>query len=188
MSTSIGGYWSNCEKDLEKLTILEGAYCKASEAKVGLESSVNSCFSTFVSQCWAKWNSLPDGAGDPPYAAGQAVLNKIIEQIKELAKNPDGNPSTNDAWGAPSGLSGSIEKKKVNLIWIDNCIVENGFKVERKVDEGEWSVVATLKANSTSWTDKHTVSGKTNSYQVRATTTINATPYSNSISINVPQK
>jgi len=193
MKTCIGNYWSECEKNLEKLTIVEGTYCKASEAEIDLEPLVTVRFEQFVSDCWIKLLTEikpkdEPGAGGGGYAAGQAVLDDIIEQIKELAKNPDANSSTDDAWGTPSGLSGSIEKKKIDLIWIDNCIVENGFKVERKIDEEEWGVVATLKANSTSWTDKHTVSGKTNSYRVRATTTINATPYSNSISINVPQK
>lgn len=83
-------------------------------------------------------------------------------------------------------MSGSIDKKKINLVWTDNCIVENGFKVERKIDEGEWDIVAALKVDSTSWVDVHAVSGKTNSYRVKATTTINATPYSNIVSINMP--
>ncbi|MEA3346518.1 MAG: hypothetical protein U9Q21_00320 [Candidatus Auribacterota bacterium] len=90
----------------------------------------------------------------------EAVLNGIIDQIKQLAKNPDGNVSTDDSWGKPSGLSGSLDKKKINLIWSDNCIVENGFNVERKIDKGKWSVVATVGVNSTSWIDKHAVEKK----------------------------
>ncbi|HEC66215.1 MAG TPA: PKD domain-containing protein [bacterium] len=91
LKTCIGTYWSQSETDLENLSIPEGSYCKASEAKPALESLVNNRFNTFKTNITNKWNKEiapkdKPGAGGGGYAAGQAVLNGIIDQIKKLAK------------------------------------------------------------------------------------------------------
>ncbi|MCK4695499.1 MAG: hypothetical protein KAT74_07040, partial [Candidatus Cloacimonetes bacterium] len=40
-----------------------------------------------------------------------------------------------------------------DLSWLDNCDFEEGFKIERKIDNSNWSLIATLPDNTTSFTD-----------------------------------
>ncbi|NQV17636.1 MAG: hypothetical protein HQ534_03750 [Armatimonadetes bacterium] len=40
-----------------------------------------------------------------------------------------------------------------DLSWLDNCDFEEGFEIERKIDNGNWSLIATLPDNTTSFTD-----------------------------------
>ena len=86
MKESIGNHWPKTEKDLEIFFLPEDAVCKSIDAKIALQSSVTLRYNIFKSNAWTKWGALPDGPGDPPYAAGQRVLNKIIRDIKKFAK------------------------------------------------------------------------------------------------------
>jgi hypothetical protein len=189
MVTSIGATWPGSEIAIENVSIPEGAHCLPAEARVVLQPLVDPLVATFWVNAVNIWTPIPDDpgvAGSGGYDAGAAVLNGIIDQIKELAKNPDGNGATDDAWGAPTGLGGNLAGGQVDLAWVDNCIVENGHVVERKEGAGAWGVVANLGAGAMAWTDGTVQVGKTYSYRVKATTSVDATAYSNTAVVNVP--
>ncbi|MBN2279640.1 MAG: SUMF1/EgtB/PvdO family nonheme iron enzyme [Candidatus Marinimicrobia bacterium] len=71
---------------------------------------------------------------------------------------------------APSDLTGQlVSDKAVVLNWTDNSDDEEGFKVDRKVGNGEWvENYGSVIGNVTTWTDENPVYGQTNFYIVYA--------------------
>jgi titin len=69
---------------------------------------------------------------------------------------------------APAGLTGSSSStSQVNLTWTDST-GETGYRVDRSVDGRTWYVLATLPANTTSYTNTGLVAGYAYAYRVRA--------------------
>ncbi|HEX8914992.1 MAG TPA: fibronectin type III domain-containing protein [Humisphaera sp.] len=72
--------------------------------------------------------------------------------------------------GAPSGLSVTpVSTSRIDLAWTDNSAVESNFKVERSTDNTVWTTVATLVANTASYSDTTVAAGTTYYYRVKAT-------------------
>lgn len=70
---------------------------------------------------------------------------------------------------APTGLSATLRPDGgVDLSWTDASADEDGFAVERQIDVGVWSELATLPAGTEAWTDTSPPAGSTISYRVRA--------------------
>jgi hypothetical protein len=71
---------------------------------------------------------------------------------------------------APSNLwAAAVSAKQVNVTWSDNSANEDGFRLERSSNGGKsWTVVATVTANTTSFSDLTTTKRKTYQYRVRA--------------------
>jgi hypothetical protein len=76
--------------------------------------------------------------------------------------------STSTAPLAPSGLTATVSGATVNLAWQDNSPNEDGFRVERRVGSGAWSLLATTAANATAYADTTAASGTTYEYRVSA--------------------
>jgi murein DD-endopeptidase MepM/ murein hydrolase activator NlpD len=74
---------------------------------------------------------------------------------------------------APSNLTATIlNNTSIALYWHDNSTVESGFKIERKIGNGRWIQIATIKkANSTTFTNNYyidnTVNTISNTYYYR---------------------
>ena len=71
----------------------------------------------------------------------------------------------------------------INLVWQDKASTETSYSVERSTDNKTWSVIATLAANSTSYSDTGLTPGATYYYRVRCFNGPSASPYSSSISV-----
>ena len=86
---------------------------------------------------------------------------------------------------APGSLTASpVSVTGIELLWVDNSTEENGFQVERKTEvESEWSQIAQVPANSTSYTDELTAWTQTISYRVRAFNDMTVSDYSNIASV-----
>jgi titin len=70
---------------------------------------------------------------------------------------------------APSNLAATpLGPDRIQLTWIDNSTDEQFFRVERSVDGVNFSQVATLGANATSWTNSNLVPATTYFYRMRA--------------------
>jgi len=70
---------------------------------------------------------------------------------------------------APSGLVvKEVKSNDISLTFVDNSTDEQGFKVERSVNGGQWANFSTLPANTTSFTDKSITCGYEFSYRVYA--------------------
>lgn len=69
----------------------------------------------------------------------------------------------------PTNLSLSVKSdSEVKLIWNDNSNNEIGFKIERRTSSSSWNEIATIGANSESYTNKGLNSGATYNYRLRA--------------------
>lgn len=82
---------------------------------------------------------------------------------------------------APSDLTAiPVSSNQIDLSWTDNGSYETGFKVETKVGaDGAWTQIATLAANSSSYSDRSPSVLNQYCYRVRATNNGNDSAYSN---------
>jgi hypothetical protein len=88
-----GGNWSVANNDLNSLRESKASSPTASAAKAALEPRVKTRFNTFMRDITRRWNDLAKtdkpGKGGRGYAAGMAVLNQLISQVREY-KNKKG--------------------------------------------------------------------------------------------------
>jgi len=61
-----------------------------------------------------------------------------------------------------------LSNDQIYLMWDDNSSNEQYFKIERSVNHGAYTLLATVTANVTSYTDSNVYPGYTYSYRVRA--------------------
>lgn len=88
---------------------------------------------------------------------------------------------TEGASAAPSNLTASaISADSIQLTWTDNASDETGFIIQRSLASGSgFSQIATLGANSTSYTDTGLLAGTAYFYRVSAANAVGSSIYSN---------
>ena len=82
----------------------------------------------------------------------------------------------------PTGLKAiTISTSKINLIWVDNSTIEEGYTVERSSVSATagFAVIATLGSNATTFTSTALAANKTYWYRVRAFCSTSFSAYSN---------
>lgn len=86
---------------------------------------------------------------------------------------------------APSSLKASaLSFGRVSLSWKDNANNEDGFQIERRTGStGTWQLIATVGANTKSYTDTSTARRTTYNYRVRAINAAGGSAYSNLASV-----
>ena len=68
---------------------------------------------------------------------------------------------------APDNFTVSvIADKQVNLFWEDNCNIEEGFKIQRRTENTDFKIIASLSANSESYIDSDTEIHKKYYYKI----------------------
>ncbi|MFQ5454664.1 MAG: fibronectin type III domain-containing protein [Nitrospirota bacterium] len=89
---------------------------------------------------------------------------------------------------APGSLSSSpVSPSQITLTWADNSSSEQGFKIERKTGiSGTYSQVATVSANTITYTDTGLIDGTTYYYKIRAANSEGDSLYSNETSAITP--
>jgi RHS repeat-associated protein len=103
------------------------------------------------------------------------VYSDFSNVATEVAGAPCSPPS------APSNVVHvSSTTSTITLGWVDTSSDENGFSVERKQSahpEAVWTTVASLAANTTSFTDRNLTASSTYYYRIRATSTCGNSSY-----------
>ncbi len=90
--------------------------------------------------------------------------------------------------GTPSNLiGGATSPTTVHLLWNDNSVGEDGFKVERSADGVNFNVVATTVADATTFDDSALPDNAHVYYRVAAFDNTGKTPYSNIFDVTTPQ-
>ena len=86
---------------------------------------------------------------------------------------------------APENLTGEvISTSAIDLIWTDRSTNETGFKIERKIGSGTYSIVGTTANDITSFNDANLTSGTTYTYRVYSNNAVgNSLTYSNELTI-----
>jgi subtilisin family serine protease len=87
---------------------------------------------------------------------------------------------------APSNLTATPSTARITLTWTDNATNEMGFKLERSTDGVNFTLLAFLGANTTTYPNGGLTSGATYHYRIRAYDGANHSPYSNVASATVP--
>jgi subtilisin family serine protease/regulation of enolase protein 1 (concanavalin A-like superfamily) len=78
-------------------------------------------------------------------------------------------PPPATAPAAPSGLTATAaSSSQINLSWTDNSTNETGFQIERSTDQGNFSLIATVATNLTSYADTGRAPSTTYYYRIRA--------------------
>jgi fibronectin type 3 domain-containing protein len=81
---------------------------------------------------------------------------------------------------APTGLSLSVlSSSSIRLSWLDNSSNESGFIIQRSTDGSRWTQIATVNANSTSYTSTGLQRRTRYYYRVVAVNSAGNSPYSN---------
>lgn len=90
---------------------------------------------------------------------------------------------------APSALvATAISKTRIDLSWTDNSNNETGFKIERSTDGTNFSQIATVGANVSTYSNNGLKSNKTYWYRVRAYNGTGNSAYSNVASAKTPKR
>lgn len=94
---------------------------------------------------------------------------------------------------APSSLTATYTNcpsAEVDLSWSDNSSDEDEFEIEHREEVsgsfGPWSQIATVSANTTSYTHTAPAAGTVNEYRVRACNAAGCSSYSNTDSVTTP--
>ncbi|MEW5766794.1 MAG: PKD domain-containing protein [bacterium] len=161
----------------------------------------NSHFETgFVIERWRKSRIGPledytelaqVGAGVTTYRDEDIRLNNYycyrIRAINEVGtSDPSNEICTCYPPASPTNLSAGIGvEREIILTWADNSDNETGFEIERKVDGRSYSRIATVSANTTTYTDTH-LEPDTYRYRIRAVNICGDSNYSESEDVEIP--
>ncbi|PKO17787.1 MAG: hypothetical protein CVU39_04710 [Chloroflexi bacterium HGW-Chloroflexi-10] len=86
---------------------------------------------------------------------------------------------------APTALSTTeTTLTRIGLSFIDSAANETGFYMERSINGGAWSRIATLPANTTTFTDSSMTCSTSLAYRVKAYNANSESAYSNILTIN----
>ncbi len=84
----------------------------------------------------------------------------------------------------PSSLAAvAVSSSRIDLTWTDRSNNETGFKIERKEAGGSYSQIATVAANTTTYSNTGLSADKTYYYRVRAYNSAGNSAYSNEVSV-----
>jgi hypothetical protein len=84
---------------------------------------------------------------------------------------------------APGNLTAvAVGIKRIDLTWNDNSTVETGFRIERSTNNAKFSLIATVGAGVTSYSNTGLRRGKLYYYRVRANGSPVNSAYSNTTS------
>ncbi|MCU0980052.1 MAG: M12 family metallo-peptidase [Pirellulaceae bacterium] len=137
------------------------------------------------------WNGYAAGISyemDPANSAEAArSLNSTAATVAAFRGSSSLSPSATPT--APSGLAvQSAAYNKVTLGWTDNSTNESGFKLERSTNGVDFAEIATLAADTRSYTDATVVAKTTYYFRVRAYNGSGTSSYSATINVTTPDQ
>lgn len=107
--------------------------------------------------------------------------------LANLSCSSSDDPVVEVAPASPTNLTGTLVNNLVRLNWNDISNNESGFKIERKLLNGNFSVIGTVTANTTTYDDNSISTGQTYIYRVYSYNSAgNSASYTNEFSISIP--
>lgn len=93
---------------------------------------------------------------------------------------------------APTVLTGTVQAgPQILLSWTDNATNETGFIIERKLNNGAFTLLTTMNANNltgkVSFLDKNVSPGNTYAYRVAAINSAGTSAYTNTVTLILPK-
>jgi|GEM_PF-1391424 hypothetical protein len=90
---------------------------------------------------------------------------------------------------SPSNLTATpIDDQSIQLTWVDNCVFENGYRLERSEDGVSFTQITEVGEDVTEYTDTGLTFGTDYTYRVKAFTDENESGYamSNTMTMSIP--
>ena len=114
-----------------------------------------------------------------------AILISMRSCVKRNVQSKTGSSNNVFIINAPLNLIAiPVMSSQIDLAWQDNSNNDNGFEIERRTMAGEYSPIATVDSDITSYSDINLTPFTTYFYRVRALNTIgDRSSYSNEVSV-----
>lgn len=127
--------------------------------------------------CDPKWGVYGGDGTEITNMISNAKIATTYEEASPLSVPPS----------APDNLTATpASVSQVNLVWKDNSLIEDNYKIERSADATAWTPLATLASNTTSYTDGSLTANTTYYYRVYASNGFGNSGYSNSAGALIP--
>ncbi|MGD9931504.1 MAG: FISUMP domain-containing protein [Mangrovibacterium sp.] len=110
-----------------------------------------------------------------------AILISLLVSCEREWDNPFDPESPKETW-TPVDFSVSQQENTMLLSWGQPAPNISGFKIDRKIGDGEWQSLGTVNGSTFTWTDSQLVEGQTHEYRLKAYAGENE---SNELTINV---
>jgi hypothetical protein len=114
------------------------------------------------------------------------VTSGLVAVIEVSWYNGSGVSIPEETVNIPSSLTSTVNGTTINLGWTDNSNNETGFTIERAVGSGSFSTLASVGANTVSYSDATATAGVEYSYRVKATGGTSGSGFSNTTKATVP--
>ena len=113
------------------------------------------------------------------------LLFLIISLVYSCSTSNDIFSPTNSIPSAPTNLTGTIiSSNQINLSWTDNSNNEIGFRIERKIGSGDYTIIWTTDTNIENYINTELLTNTTYNYRVYSYNSIgNSSSYSNEITL-----
>lgn len=136
------------------------------------------------------WSQIDTVGADVTTYQSTGLTANTTYSYRVRAFNASGNSNfsnidtdTTFAVVEPSGLTATaISDDRIDLAWTDNSSDETGFRIERRLGNGDWVEITTVGAGVVSYQDSGLSMGTPYSYRVRAYNAIGYSAYSNEAS------
>jgi hypothetical protein len=129
---------------------------------------------------------------DNTLTAGTSYYYRVRAKKSDGTASSYSNTATLTPYQIPSPTAlaaGTLSKTAVSLYWVDNSTVEEAFELERStVQTSGFAVIASVPANTTTYTDNSLAEGVTYFYRVRAKKGVGVSAYSNTVSSTTYQE
>lgn len=127
-----------------------------------------------------------NAAGDS--AASSVVAFRTAAATPTTPNTPPNPVQPVTAPTVPQLLSAvALSRSAVRLGWADRSTNETGFRLERRLGLGAWTLLASLPANSTGHTDTSVLGGRSYSYRVSAVNAAGSSTASNVLAVSTPR-
>ena len=115
----------------------------------------------------------------------KVIIFFVVMHSCSTTPNNNGGDNSTSVPFPPSSLTGfGVTPTQVNLSWTDNSTNETGFKIERRIDGGSFTLLGTVGENVYNFTDPNVVSRTTYTYRVYSYNSIGNSPtYTNEFTI-----
>ncbi|MBU0576935.1 fibronectin type III domain-containing protein, partial [Patescibacteria group bacterium] len=136
-----------------------------------------------------KYGSLPGGSpdasisgyGDMEVETLNAQAGYYYIEVKKTSSGIDTYTITANLLAVPPSnlTAAAISSTQINLSWQDNSEGEDGFKIERKTEVGDWEEIAMVGTNVITYSDSGLTPNTIYYYRVRAYNSVGNSDYSN---------
>ena len=120
---------------------------------------------------------------DTGLVPGKSYYYRVVAFVATGLSERSNEVTAHLAISAPTNLTATVVSATViGISWVDNSSDEYGFRLERAIDDGSWSVFKELPANSTAYSDSGLVPNRKYGYRLKAFIPTGESDYSNEVS------